>query len=182
VSRVHRLAGQLIAVRLAETVVVPDDLLCAATQQGFARVVAKEFASGNQRAVEPLRRTLAGLAKRDRTAFRRIAGRVLPRDHRVLSVWNGGDAEDFCLAGALFDAVAAPRRVDSESMEAVSETLVAEGKWDLLREALLAAVNGIARGQAGTDTEAVAGRLRLVSAIARSMERKLLAPSRTAAA
>jgi|GEM_PF-5137044 len=176
VSRVRDLAGRLISGRLAETVMVPEDMLSGATrQQNLAGIIAREFAAANQRAVEPLRRALAKLAKCDRDAFRRVGGRVLPRDHRVLSIWNGGYAEDFCLAGALFDAVAAPRRVDAASMEALSETLVAEGKWDLVREALLTAASGIPRGDDGAapDVESLVSRLRLVSAIARSMERKL---------
>jgi hypothetical protein len=186
VSRIHHLAGQLISARFAETVILPDELLSAVMRSAaLAGVVAREFASGNQRAVEPLRRTLAGLAKRDRNAFRRVAGRVLPLDHRVLSAWNGSDAQDYCLAGALFDAIATPRRVDATAMETVSETLVAEGKWDLVREALLAAANSVSRGEDGTppNGESLASRLRLVGAIARSMERNLQAPtSRTVAA
>jgi hypothetical protein len=184
VSRVQHLAGQLISARLAEAVMVPDDLLSAATRrESLATILAREFAGANQRAVEPLRRALAGLAKRDRDAFRRIGGRVLPRDHRVLSVWNGECAEDFCLAGALFDAVATPRRVDAASMEALSGTLVAEGKWDLVREALLTAASGIPRGADGAaaDIESLISRLRLVSAMARSMERNVPSRARTAA-
>lgn len=184
VSRVQHLAGRLISARLAEAVMVPEDMLCGATrQQSLAGIIAREFAAANQSAVEPLRRALAKLAKRDRDAFRRIGGRVLPRDHRVLSVWNGGYAEDFCLAGALFDAVAAPRRVDATAMEALAETLVAEGKWDLVREALLTAASGIPRGDDGAapDVESLVSRLRLVSAIARSMEGNLPPRSRTAA-
>jgi hypothetical protein len=185
VARVHRLAGELISARLAQTVVVPEDLLLKATQRhALARVIAREFAAGNSRLVEPLRRALAALAKRNREAFRRIAGRALPRDHRILSVWNGASAEDFCLAGALFEAIAMPRRVQPAAMEAVSETLVAEGKWELVREALLVAANGIPQGTGGdaVDLETVASRLRLVSAIAASMERHLPPSARIAAA
>jgi hypothetical protein len=159
----------------------PDFLDTLIARPGLARIAAQEIAAGNDRVIAPIRRILAAIARRDgpeAASLRYLAGPLLPRDHRVVTVWRGYRDDSSCLAQALLDVVSRSQAVDRDSIAVMADALIDGGKWNLVREALAQAVARLGRADSGVvgNVDAQVSQLRLIGALGRAMERAFDAP------
>jgi hypothetical protein len=177
ILRIRRLAGGLLAARLAASVCPSFDFLNTLTgRPGLAGTVAQEIGLGNERVIAPLRRILTAIARRDgpeALSLRRLAGPLLPRDHRVVTVWRGYRQDDGCLAKALLDVASGSQAIDGDSVGIMADALIGSGKWNLVRDALAQAVSRLGRADEGVldNPDSQVHRLRLISALGNAMER-----------
>jgi hypothetical protein len=177
IARVQKLAGELVAAQLSASICPsPDMLSLIASRHGLARTVAREIDAGNERVVVPVRRALATMARREggeSSDLRRIAGALLPRDHRIITHWRGYRQDENCLAQTLIDAAQSPQAMEDTSARALADALIDCGKWNLVRDALAKSVSLLGRTDQGMleDPGTQARRLRFIAALGFAMER-----------
>jgi hypothetical protein len=177
ILRIRRLAGELLASRLSASACPSPELLNAlAGRPGLARTAAQEIGNGNERVIVPVRRILAAIARRDgpeAPSLRRLAGPLLPRDHRVVTVWRGYRHDDVCLAQALIDVASGSRAIDDDSAGIIAGVLIDGGKWNLVRDALAQLVSRLGRADRGVlnNLDSQINQLRLISVLGSAMER-----------
>jgi hypothetical protein len=183
ILRIRRLAGDLLAARLSASVCPSPELLnTLVSRPGLARTMAQEIAGGNERIIVPVRRILAAIAGRDgpeAVSLRRLAGPLLPRDHRVATVWRGYRHDDVCLAQAMLHVASGSQQADGDSVRIMADALIEGGKWNLVRDALAQVVARLGRADHGVlgDLDSQVHRLRLISALGSAMERACEPPA-----
>lgn len=174
-DRLRDLAGDLLGTKLSDDGCPSQEALDRiAARDGLARIAARRIAVGDRAVALPLRRALVVMTRRrGATApeVGRIAGRLLPRNARISTDWQGYADDDACLANTLLAAARDERRLETAAASSLARGLIDGGRWDLVRETLLQLTGRLGRAEAGapTDPAGEARRLDLVAALAQSM-------------
>ncbi len=182
-DRSRSIASELVRLHLAQKLCPSfDDMARIVASPGLHKLVAAEIAAGNRHFADPVRRALVVIGKtRDggENHMRRLAGALLPRDHSISTDWAYYWEDAACLAQVFRAETETGRAIDTSQLEAVAETLIDSGRWNLVRDTLADLVLKLDRSSDGIPPEhdRLADKLRFVGSLGRALERASRRPA-----